>query len=606
MLRKMTFLAILLASSSVWAQAMDVTARTDWLGEADETGRATLAVTLLIPDGWVLYSHQPGGNDEFAPKALRLFLEGGQGRATEIHWPESRLYMTDLGLGQRVETYVYKSKAVAFIVVEDILAGTPAPVVVVDGQLCSSADGLCRDIRQQVAVPWPPVASDRAGALRALLAEAGDVTAPQPELVPASQEPQPGEGQGPQWSMGLGLLAAVAAGLILNIMPCVLPVLPIRIMTIVDAAGGSRHRYVTLGLAYALGIVLFFVVLAGVNVGLHLVAGTSMDWGRHYQVAGVRITLAMVLVAVACNLFGLFNVLVPNKVAAMDSQATGKAGEHMGALGMGLMMAILATPCSFGFLLLVLSWAAGQGAWVGVLAFVLMGMGMAAPHALLTAFPGLVSRLPRPGRWMELLRQAAGFAIVIVAVYLVGTLGDYVWISRVGAFGVILAVGLWMWGQWVRYDAPLRRKLTIRLIAVALVVGCGVWLLPAPKPLAVEFASYSDAQLAQARAEGRIVVVKYTASWCAACYVVDRTIYARQDVEAMLAAINAQVMKVDLSNSGDYIPLPRTEIYPVEGEPVVLLGEFQLEEFWDVLAEAYGRPLPDLAAPAEAGDAPAE
>jgi thiol-disulfide isomerase/thioredoxin len=138
------------------------------------------------------------------------------------------------------------------------------------------------------------------------------------------------------------------------------------------------------------------------------------------------------------------------------------------------------------------------------------------------------------------------------------------------------------------------------------VVGCGVWLLPAPKPLAVEFASYSDAQLAQARAEGRIVVVKYTASWCAACYVVDRTIYARQDVEAMLAAINAQVMKVDLSNSGDYIPLPRTEIYPVEGEPVVLLGEFQLEEFWDVLAEAYGRPLPDLAAPAEAGDAPAE
>ncbi len=596
-LRKLTWLAAMVVASTALAQPVEVTAQIDWLAQPDDVGQATLAVTLLIPDGWVLYSGQPGGNEDFTPKALLLTLEGGNGRISEVHWPEGKLYMTDLGLGESAATYVYKSKAVVFLSVTGIEAAGAGPTVIVDGQLCSSAAGLCQDIRRQVEAPWPAVVSARAAELRALLPATTQVV-----VEPVNESPL-AAASGPEWSIGLGLLAAIAAGLILNIMPCVLPVLPIRILTIVEAAGGSRKRYVTLGLAYAFGIVLFFVALACVNAGLHLLAGTSMDWGRHYQVAGVRIGLAAVLVAVACNFFGLFNVIVPRKVAAMDSDAVGKAGEHAGALSMGLMTAILATPCSFGFLLLVLSWSAGQGLWIGILAFVLMGVGMAAPHALLTAFPGLVAKLPKPGRWMELLRQAAGFAIIIVAVYLIGTLGDSVWAARVGAFAVILAAGLWMWGQWVRYDATLPRKLVVRLIAVALVGASGFWLLPAPAPLAVEFESFSETRLEQARAQGQVVVIKYTASWCAACYVVDRTIYAREDVDTMLTAIDAQVLKVDLSNSGEYIPLPRTEIYPPEGEPIELLGEFSLEDFYEALAEAYGQSLPDVSATAES-DAP--
>ncbi len=300
-LYKLIVLALLMAASVAWSQTGDIHVNSQWRGDVSPTGEALLAVTLYIPDGWVLYAAEPGGGDAFTPNALRVDLQSQTARVTDIQWPEPEFYPTNLGLGQMVETYVYHGRAEIVLAVEGMNADSDASTVVVDGQLCNSTDGVCMDVHRTQAVPWP--------------------------------EGTPRTG-GPPWSIGLGLLAAIAAGLILNIMPCVLPVLPIRILTIVEAAGGSRRRYVTLGLVYAAGIVLFFAALAVANVGLHLAAGESLDWGRHYQIAGVRIALAMILVAVACNFFGLFNIIVPRKVAQMDSGTVGRAGEHLGALSM--------------------------------------------------------------------------------------------------------------------------------------------------------------------------------------------------------------------------------------------------------------------------------
>lgn len=252
---------------------------------------------------------------------------------------------------------------------------------------------------------------------------------------------------------------------------------------------------------------------------------------------------------------------------------------------MGLMMAILATPCSFALLMSVLGWAAVKPIWLGTLAFLLMGAGMAAPHALLAAFPSLVAKLPRPGRWMELLKQGMGFAVLAVAAWLIGTLSESSHVMRVMGFGVLLAFALWVWGVWVRYDAPLRRKLAVRGPAVAAVVVAGVWLLPAPKPLAVEFEPFSEARIAEARADGHVVLVKFSASWCGSCMLIDRTIYNDPSVAQELLDRNIVAIKGDVSNKGaaaegllyDHFQSapPLTVVYPPgEGPAIRLEGEF--------------------------------
>ena len=151
-----------------------------------------------------------------------------------------------------------------------------------------------------------------------------------------------------QFTVWAGLGLALLAGLILNIMPCVLPVIPLRVLSLVELARQSQRRFVTVGLAFAAGILLFFVALAAINAVLHL-AGGSLNWGQQFQSGPFRVVMAVLMTALAGNLFGVFTVLVPSRVAAIEGGG-GKAQGHLSSLGMGLMMAILATPCSFAIL----------------------------------------------------------------------------------------------------------------------------------------------------------------------------------------------------------------------------------------------------------------
>lgn len=395
---------------------------------------------------------------------------------------------------------------------------------------------------------------------------------------------------------GLGL--AVLAGLVLNIMPCVLPVIPLRILTIVQMAGESRRRYVTMGLAFAGGIVLFFVGVAVVSGVLRVALGEALNLSDHFRLEWVRIVLAAVLVALAANLFGAFNVTVPRKLAGAEKG--GREPSHVKSAGMGLMMAILATPCSFAFLATALAWAQVQPLWLGTLGILLIGAGMAVPHVLLAAFPNLVNRLPKPGRWMELFKQSMGFLLLPAVLYLLYTLADMParpWL--VAGFVVALAFGLWMGGTWVRYDAPLRRKLLVRGSAVALVVVAGVLLLPPPKPAVVEFQPFSEAALADAATDGRPVVVKVTASWCTECKILDATTYQDPATAETFAAHNALPLKADVTNEDSPASRwlerrftgaapPVTIVYggAPAAKPAVLVGRYTPAELREALDKA--------------------
>jgi thiol:disulfide interchange protein len=555
----------------------------------------TLVGTIRVAEGWVFYSAAPGEG----PLAARVIIPLAEANHGEVTWSAPEAHPTDLGGGEVATYYVYEDEG-RFSMTARRMASLDGPtrfVVELRGQVCSDVTQQCVAINESVMVtiPFGPAMDNPAftplveGYTKAQL-EAGEG-----RIGEADAAVETLAGASASWSLWTGLAAALVAGLILNIMPCVLPILPIRILTIVQSAGGSRKRYVSLGLTYALGMLLFFVALAVLNGVLQLAIGQSLQWSQHFQYAWLRTSLAMLMVVVACNFFGLFNVFVPTKLASMDVGATGKAGEHWGALGMGLMTAVLATPCSFAFLLTVLGWATLQPLWVGTVAFLLMGVGMAAPHAMLTAFPKLVDRLPKPGRWMELLRQGAGFAMLVVAAWLVSTLADAGMIMRVGIFGVSLAAGLWVWGTVVTYTMPAGRKWLTRLLTVALVVALGVWLLPTPKGLVVEFESYSDASLAESRAAGQITLVKYTATWCLSCRWVDQEIYNSPEVAEMLAEYDVTVLKADVSNHGARGSAtlerfggapPMTLIYPAEGDPIALPGKFHKAQLADALEQA--------------------
>ena len=570
-----------------------------------------IAVKLNIDEEWVFYSPDPGSAVSFTPIAGSVVVEAGGFEIGQALWLADGAHATDLGPGEVVVNNVYEGQTVVYFSVRALPGSSPGPqrlTVTIDGQLCSDARFECLNVHKTVSAVVRVAAESTAnpnwtGPLAAGLYDAMTIDqlrarhGAQPSAAAAGGVDQEVAG----WTVWTGLGLAVLAGLILNVMPCVLPVIPIRIMSIVDAAQGARRRFVTLGLAFAFGIVLFFAGLGVVNVVLRLATDELFNWGRHFQLTPFRIGLAMLMVALACNLFGVFNVIVPRKIAAMDSGVSARAGGHLGAVGMGVMMAILATPCSFATLVGVLGWASVKPIWLGTLAIVLVGAGMAAPHALLSAFPSLVNKLPKPGRWMELLKQGMGFAVLAVAAWLIGTLSESSYVMQVACFGVLLAFALWVWGVWVRYDAPLSRKVLIRGGAIVLVALAGVGLLRPPRPLAVEFEPFSEARIVEARQAGHVVLVKFSATWCISCGIVDRIIYNDPDVRQELIDRGVVAIKGDVTarsapaNGLLYEQLrgapPLTVIYPPGGgEPIRLRGKFSHDDLTAALDQAAGGP----------------
>jgi len=576
-------------------------------------GSVQVALVCELDDGWVYYSPDPGP----IVVAGGLDIQAGPMTVRQIRWPGDKAKPVDYGEGP-VVNHVYKGTFAIFaelVAPPDAKPGTTYEIVLSPtGQICldvcvnlNGDDAISASTSVEVishgdakiapAMPgqgWTPDLS--AGFDAAMSAEdlkakhAAAAASRRADMVGSAGEAVEG------YSVWAGLGLALLAGLTLNIMPCVLPIIPLRIYSLVNMAGESRRRFITLGLAFAAGILLFFAGLGLISAGLRLLGKGTIDLNEHFQYAWVRILIAMVLLALSANLWGLFNVTVPGKVAAMGQDATSQT--HGAAVGMGLMMAVLSTPCSFAVMAGALAWAQIQPIWLGSLAFVLIGVGMAAPHVVLASQPALLKLLPKPGRWMELFKQTMGFLLVPAVVYLLSTLpagGGWPWL--VGLFGLALVFGLWVWGSWVRFDAPWRRKLAVRGVAVAVVAATGWFTLPQPQWKGVEFEPLDAARIASARKEGRIVVVKVTAAWCGECKILDHEVFSLPDMarefrERSVVAMEADVTEADsrdakwVENTVGGDP-PLTIIYPPgEAKPRAVVGNYKPDDMIGYLKEA--------------------
>ena len=351
---------------------------------------------------------------------------------------------------------------------------------------------------------------------------------------------------GPVPETGWAVLAGIAAaallgGLILNLMPCVLPVLALKLMGAVGAGdrGAVRRRF----LATAAGILVSFAILAGAVVAAKA-AGQSVGWGLQFQSPVFLGAMAAVLVLFACNLWGVFSVSLPGRLA--DGALAATSGDSLRAHVLtGMFATLLATPCTAPFVGTAVGFALARGAGEVALVFGAMGVGLASPYLAVAALPGLARALPRPGRWMGVLRAVLGLALAGTAAWLLSLLasqrGAVVALALAGAL-VLLGVSLWR-ARGARWAAGA---------LVALVVVGGPYLAPRQAPAAASSAiawqAFAPGEIPKLVAEGKTVFVDVTADWCLTCKVNARTVLEREEIALRLNDPSVVAMRADWTN----------------------------------------------------------
>jgi len=382
--------------------------------------------------------------------------------------------------------------------------------------------------------------------------------------APSDTEPTvEGEIEGPGYSTWFALLLAFISGLGLNLMPCVWPVLPLVIMRIVEQAKSGRRQSIVMGLVFCIGILLFFATLAGANIVLQSFYDRSLSWGDHLRNPVIVTALSLLMIVMALFMFGIFTIAIPGSIAGKSGSGKGYAG----SVGMGFLAAILSTPCSFGILTVAFVWAQGQSLFLGTLAIMTIGLGMAAPYAILTSMPDWLKRLPRGGRWMELFKQSLGFVLLIIAVKLVKAVPEENKINLL-YFAVILSFCVWVWAAWVPYGTKFSHKWAVRSIVVLLAV-LSFWFFF--KPELVDWQDYDPAVIASAKAEEQTVLIKFTADWCTNCEIVDKFVFKRKDVAKLIEQKGVLAIKGDTTKTTQPAYIDLQNIYKEPGVPITVL-----------------------------------
>jgi suppressor for copper-sensitivity B len=354
----------------------------------------------------------------------------------------------------------------------------------------------------------------------------------------------------------LGLLAvlglALLGGLILNLMPCVLPVLSLKLLAVVGHGGGDR-RPVRVGfLASAAGIVVSFLGLAAVAIALRS-AGLAAGWGIQFQQPLFLVAMLLVLTLFACNLWGWFEIPLPRWAGGLGAigQSHGNGGHSVGGHFLtGVFATLLATPCSAPFLGTAVGFALARGPAEILLIFAALGLGLALPYLVVAAVPALATRLPKPGHWMITLRRVLGLALAMTAVWLLTVLArQQGWPVAALAAAVLLAI------------AGVLALRPGRLVGAAAVTGLALILVAAPfvsergpeRAMEADWAVLDRARIADEVASGRVVFIDVTADWCITCQVNKRLVLDRDDVRARLEAADVLRMRGDWTRPDDTI-----------------------------------------------------
>lgn len=514
--------------------------------EAGATAR--VAALMTIESGWHVNSDKPTF-EYLIPTVLDLELPPGWADE-KVQYPPAET-QTFAFADQPLSVFDGEVVIEAEIRVPDNAPAGPVPVrASLRYQACNESQCL------------PPVTAKAEVELR---------IGPQGEAVASAAFPAGGAGEVGEddeatvtsaGGLGLMLLLALVGGLILNAMPCVLPVLSLKVFGLVRSAGHGRREIARGALSTAAGILVSFWALALAAIAARA-AGAAVGWGIQFQRPGFVVLLAVIVVLFCLNLWGLFEIPLPQRLARL-----GGSGPREGVAGhfaSGLFATLMATPCSAPFLGTAVSFALAQEAPVILAIFTAVGLGMALPYLLISAFPGVAKVLPRPGAWMETVRGVMGFLLAAAAVWLFYVLAAQVSPEKVAGIKLaLLALALFTWlrhrgvsGRVFRHAAAVGMAATVA-VALGLAVSqqastTKVGGATAEAAGLIEWQPFDRARAESLAAGGQLVFVDVTADWCFTCKVNERLVIETPEVAGAFEEHSVVPMKADWTNRNDDI-----------------------------------------------------
>ena len=352
-------------------------------------------------------------------------------------------------------------------------------------------------------------------------------------------------------SLVAALMLAFGGGLLLNLMPCVFPVLSLKVIGFVEHHDAKRtmHRE---AVAFSIGVILSFVVLALALVGLRA-AGEELGWGFQLQSPAVVAALALLFFLLALNLSGVFEfgMFVPSSAASFTAK-----NRTLDAFASGVLAVIVASPCTAPFMGAAVGYAISQSIPVTLAVFIALGVGMALPYALFAWFPGWRKRLPRPGRWMERLKQFLAFPLYATVAWLAWVLGAQVdndAVFRLALALVFVAIAGWAWRAfrasgaraWAGVALAGAASMAFVIAPLFATSAAGAQARATKADLAADWREFSPATVASLQASGQPVFVDFTAAWCVTCQVNKRLVLNDAEVRSAFARKNVALVRAD-------------------------------------------------------------
>jgi thiol:disulfide interchange protein DsbD len=352
------------------------------------------------------------------------------------------------------------------------------------------------------------------------------------------------------------LLGALLGGLILNLMPCVFPVLSLKLLGLmqhqrVDEAAHRQHRSLAAhGVVFTAGVVLSFVLLAGALLALRA-GGAQLGWGFQLQSPWVVAALTLLFFLIGLNLLGAFEFAFGGGVASSAVAQRLQSDKLAGSFWTGVLAVVVAAPCTAPFMGAALGFAMTQNAAVALSVFAALGLGMAAPYLLLTLFPRLLARLPRPGLWMERFKQVMAFPMFATCVWLLWVLAQQVGVDALALLlAALVLAGLAAWAYGLAQRGGRRWGWVAGAAAAfALYVLVDATVLREPSAQTAkaqgDWQPWSPDAVAQAQAAGRPVFVDFTAAWCVTCQANKRLVLASDQIKQAFAGKEVLLLRAD-------------------------------------------------------------
>ena len=531
----------------------------------------------------------------------------------DIQWPAPHAVEGDLGEGK--QTFgVYEGKAVAFIpvILSPSATGTVEFTVTVELQACSTVCLAPGSIEAKVSVEVTPGAKQTAGAAEtplfvgfdptvfgkmkenATMGEAAPRVASKPLVIPLfgwdfTLDPDSG------MFFPVMLVLAFVGGAILNLTPCVLPVIPLKIMGLANAAAGSRSRTFMLGVSMTAGVVAFWL---GLGLLLSFVKGFEQS-NQLFQYPAFTIGVGLFIAVMAVAMAGLFTVGLPQWVYAIETKHESMGGSAI----FGVMTAVLSTPCTAPLMGAAAGWAVTTKSPVTIMTvFLAIGLGMGSPYLVLSAFPQMARKLPRGGPASDVLKQVMGLLLLAAAVYFIGAginglreepLKFHWWL--VGITGA--SAGVWLAWRTLRIAKTARSKVVF--VAIGLFITTVSMAIP---PIftyeRLPWRKFTPEALTDAQKDGKVVVLDFTAEWCINCKTFEKTILESDEVAGVLRESGVQLLKADITGNNPAgtaklaelgrVTIPLLVVYAPNGVEVLKSEAYTRQQVVDAVRKAQG------------------